>query len=67
MSLPTHTDKILRDNIHWLKDRVQRLEAAAGASERKLADCYRKLLRQRERQLASMGGICPDCWQDYFG
>ena len=67
MPLPSHTDKILRGDIHWLQDRIQRLEAVAGAGERKLAICYQKLLRQRQRQLASMDGICPGCWQDYFG
>jgi len=67
MTLPNHTDKILRDDIHWLEGRIHQLQAAAGASERKLAICYQKLLRQRKRQLASMDGSCPDCWQDFFG
>lgn len=68
-SRPAHTDKILRDDISWLESRIQQLEAASSASERKLATCYQKLLRQRQRLLASRGsqdGVWPGCWQDYF-
>ncbi len=65
-SRPAHTQQILRDDIRWLEGRIQQL---AGASDAKLASCYRKLLRQRLHQLASRGGrdgACPGCWQDYF-
>jgi len=66
---PAHTQQILCDDIRWLKGRIQQLAASNGASDAKLASCYQKLLRQRQRQLASRGGpdgACPGCWQDYF-
>jgi len=66
---PAHTQQILRDDIRWLKGRIQQLAATNGASDARLASCYQKLLRQRQRQLASRGGLdgaCPGCWQDYF-
>lgn len=65
-SRPAHTEKILRDDIGWLESRIAQLEAADGASERRLAGCYQKLLRQRQRQLATLDDTCPGCWQDYF-
>ncbi len=61
-----HTQQILRDDIRWLEERIQRL---AGAGNTRLAGCYQKLLRQGQQRLASRGdrdGICPGCWQDYF-
>ena len=67
---PAHMQQILRDDIRWLEGRIQQLAATNGASERKLATCYQKLLRQRQHQLKSRDhrdGICPGCWQDYFG
>ena len=63
---PAHTEKILHDDIRWLESRIAELEAAGSASERKLARCYQKLLGQRQRQLATLDGGCPGCWQDYF-
>ena len=69
---PEYTENILRDDISWLEIQVRQLGTASGASgagERTLADCYQKLLRQRQHQLAyrdSHDGICPGCWQDYF-
>ena len=66
---PEYTDKILRDDINWLEIQVQQLGTASSAGERKLADRYQKLLRQRTHQLASRDkqtGICPGCWQDYL-
>ena len=66
---PAHRQQILRDDIRWLKGRIQQLAAINGASDAKLASSYQKLLRQRQRQLASRGGpdgACPGCWQDYF-
>ena len=69
-SRSTHTEKILRDDISWLGRRIQRLEAAGSARERKLSNCYQNLLRQRQRQLASRGsqdGVCLGCWQDTIG
>jgi hypothetical protein len=65
-SRQAHTDKILGDDISWLESRIDQLAAAGSASERRLAVCYQKLLRQRRRQLASLDGTCPGCWQDYF-
>lgn len=68
-SRPVHTEQILRDDIRWLQGRIQQLRATDGASERRLADCYRKLLRQRQHQLASgggPGGVSTGCWQDYL-
>jgi len=67
---PAHTEKILRNDISWLEGRIQRLEAAGSARERKLSNCYQNLLRQRQRQLASRGsrdGVCLGCWQDTIG
>ena len=64
---PAHTEKILRDDIRWLESRIAELEAADAACERRLARCYRTLLDQRRRQLATLDGSCPGCWQDYFG
>ena len=66
---PAHTLEILRDDIGWLECQVQQLESTNGASERKLANCYQKLLRQRQHQLATrdrQDGTCPGCWQEYF-
>jgi len=68
-SRPANMEQILRDDIRWLEDRVQQLGATDGASERRLADCYQKLLRQRRHQLACRGGpngVSPGCWQDYL-
>lgn len=67
---PTHTLEILRDDIRWLETQIQQLTASNGSCERKLADCYRRLLGQRKRQLASAGPLdasCPGCWHDYLG
>ena len=64
-----HREKMLRDDIFWLETRIQQLQAAPGARDRRLADCYRKLLQQRQVQLDSgigTGGDCGDCWQEYF-
>ena len=63
---PAHTEKILRDDIRWLESRIAELETAGSNSERRLAQCYQKLLGQRQRQLATLDGSCPGCWQDYF-
>ena len=64
---PTHTQQILRDDIRWLEGRIQQL---AAAGDTRLGSCYQKLLHQRQHRLASRSGrdgICPGCWQDYFG
>jgi hypothetical protein len=64
-----HREKMLRDDIFWLETRIQQLQTARGDRDRRLADCYRKLLRQRQVQLDSRvgaGGNCGDCWQEYF-
>ena len=69
-SRSTHAEEILRNDISWLESRIQRLEAAGSARERKLSNCYQNLLRQRQRQLASRGsqdGVCLGCWQDTIG
>ena len=69
-SRPTHTLEILRDDICWLETQIQQLTASNSSCERKLADCYRGLLRQRKQQLASAGPLdagCPGCWHDYLG
>ena len=69
-SRPTHTLEILRDDIYWLETQIQQLTAGNGSCERKLADCYRRLLGQRKQQLASAGppdAGCPGCWHDYPG
>lgn len=63
---PAHTEKILRDDLVWLESRIAELEAGDSVSERRLAQCYHKLLDQRRRQLAALDGSCPGCWQDYF-
>ncbi len=66
---PTHTDNMLIDDVSWLESRVQRLEIANDARERKLVDCYQKLLHQRQHQLAyrdGQDGVHCGCWQDYF-
>lgn len=63
---PAHTEKILRDDIRWLESRIAALDAADAACERRLARCYETLLDQRRRQLATLDGGCPGCWQDYF-
>jgi len=64
-----HREKMLRDDIFWLETRIQQLQTARGDRERRLADCYRKLLQQRQVQLDSRvdpGGPCAGCWQEYF-
>lgn len=64
-----HREKMLRDDIFWLETRIQQLQTARGDRDRRLADCYRKLLRQRQVQLDSRvgaGGNGGDCWQEYF-
>lgn len=64
-----HRDKMLRDDIFWLETRIQQLQTTRGTRDRRLADCYRKLLQQRELQLASRPGAGPGrdgCWQEYF-
>ncbi len=69
-SSPTHTERILRNDISWLESRIHRLEAAGTVGEHKLSNCYQKLLRQRQQQLASKAsqdGVCLSCWQDYIG
>ena len=69
-SSPTHTERILRNDISWLERRIERLAATDSTRERKLSDCYQNLLRQRQQQLASKAsqdGVCLGCWQDYIG
>ena len=64
-----HMEQILRDDIRWLEDRVQQLGTGDGASERRRADCYQKLLHQRRHQLACRGGpdgVSAGRWQDYL-
>lgn len=66
-SMRAHTRQIINDDIDWLESRIQRLESADRANERRRAECYRELLLQRQRQLAAADGACPGCWPDYFG
>ena len=64
-----HREKMLRDDIVWLESRIQQLQGATANRDRRLADCYRKLLHQRHRQLESRvgaGGARAGCWQEYF-
>lgn len=64
-----HREKMLRDDIFWLETRIQQLQAASGKRDRRLADCYRRLLQQREMQLDSRlggGAASAGCWQEYF-
>jgi hypothetical protein len=60
---------ILRDDIRWLENRIRELYDSHGERERKLADCYQKLLRQRRQQLSAgdgRHGAFAACWNDYF-
>jgi hypothetical protein len=61
---PTHTARILRDDIGWLSRRIAELETAGNSDERRQALCYENLLRRRRRQLtdldASFAGGRPD-------
>ena len=64
-----HREKMLRDDIFWLESQISQLQAASDNRDRRLADCYRKLLVQRHMQLESRVGAddnCPGCWQEYF-
>jgi len=65
----TRTVDILWDDIQWLEARVEELLGSNHARQRKLADCYLDLLRQRRQQLAVLrqgGEPCPGCWHDYL-
>jgi hypothetical protein len=60
---------ILRDDIRWLEYRIRELYDSHGERERRLADCYQKLLRQRRQQLSAgdgRHGAFAACWNDYF-
>ena len=64
-----HREKMLRDDIFWLETRIEQLHAARSSRDRRLADCYRRLLQQRQAQLDSRvggGAPCTGCWQEYF-
>lgn len=59
-----HRERMLRDDIFWLETRIQQLQSAGDNRDRRLAECYRNLLRQRHTQLESRP--CPGAWQEYF-
>lgn len=64
-----HREKMLRDDIFWLETRIQQLQTARSNRDRRLANCYRRLLQQRQVQLDSRvggGAPCAGCWQEYF-
>lgn len=64
-----HREKMLRDDIFWLETRIRQLQTTRVNRDRRLADCYRKLLQQRQIQLqsrSSRNGQCAGCWQEYF-
>ena len=65
----TRAMDVLRDDICWLEERIRELYDSHGERERKLADCYQKLLRQRRQQLCAgdgRHGAFAACWNDYF-
>lgn len=62
-----HARKIIANDISWLEIRIARLETSEHGGERRRAECYRQLLRQRQRQLADADDPCAGCWRDYFG
>lgn len=64
-----HREKMLRDDIFWLETRIEQLQAGTDNHDRRLAECYRRLLQQRQTQLATgrgAAGARADCWQEYF-
>lgn len=58
--------RFLLDDLAWLDREVSRLGHSDCTRERRLADHYRALARQRRRQLGALHEGHPQTWREFL-
>lgn len=64
---PTANARFLLDDLAWLQHELARLGEPECPRERRLADDYTELVRQRRRQLGALRDGHPQTWREFLG